>query len=160
MNAFRLRLSKSTAQVEVALVKLSKKGEYAMRAAIELAHHGDAPLATGRIADAQRIPKKFLEQILLAMKAAGLVTSRAGPRGGYVLALPAQEVTVGRVLSSVGEPISRRAAASGARRRSQLDLVLEDIHRLIRARLDGVTLQQLAGNGIAQQEIEELMWYI
>lgn len=143
-------------------MKLSKKGEYALRAAVELARNGEQPLATGRIAVAQRIPKKFLEQILLAMKAAGLATSRAGPHGGYLLAKPPEQVTVGTVLSSVGEPISRSSGrGSGfSKKRTQIDLVLEDIHRLVRARLDGLTLQQLAADGVARDEIEALMWYI
>ena len=65
-------------------MKLTKKGEYALRAMIALEHgHGQA-LTITQIADAQQIPKKFLEQILLALKAHGLVTSKAGPKGGGI----------------------------------------------------------------------------
>jgi Rrf2 family protein len=75
-------------------VRVSAKADYALRAAIELAAHelGDdgRPLKGERIAQAQEIPLKFLENILVELRNAGIVTSRRGAEGGYLLARPAR----------------------------------------------------------------------
>ena len=72
-------------------MRVSAKADYAVRAAIELAANGSdssSPLKGERIADAQGIPLKFLENILVDLRHAGLVNSRRGPDGGYWLARP------------------------------------------------------------------------
>ena len=76
-------------------MRVSAKADYAVRAAIELAANGgdsSSPLKGERIADAQGIPLKFLENILVDLRVAGLVNSRRGPDGGYWLAQPAGDV--------------------------------------------------------------------
>ena len=71
-------------------MRVSAKADYAIRAAAELAATDPAvPLKAERIADAQGIPIKFLETILLELKHAGVVRSQRGPDGGYALARPA-----------------------------------------------------------------------
>ncbi|MBI2907298.1 MAG: Rrf2 family transcriptional regulator [Chloroflexi bacterium] len=80
-------------------MKLSTKGEYAMRALLDLALHGDEGLVqTSDIADRTDIPVKYLEQIMLSLKSAGMLTSKRGIGGGYALARPAEEISVGDVL--------------------------------------------------------------
>jgi Rrf2 family protein len=145
-------------------MRLTKKGEYALRASMALARTTGEPSRTANIAATQKIPKKFLEQILLALKAAGLVNSKAGPKGGYFLAKPPDAVTVGQVLAAVEEPLSRqlyrRRTSRGNGRRTQLEELLDDIRRHIRSRLEGVTLRQLTSEEVPPDEVEALMWYI
>ena len=70
-------------------MRTTAKADYAVRAAVELATAGDEPVPAERIADAQDIPVNFLENILLDLRRAGIVDSRRGAGGGYLLARPA-----------------------------------------------------------------------
>lgn len=86
---------------------ISQKAKYAMRALLVLARSGPGhTLMIGEIAAEQKIPKKFLEQILLELKAGSLVQSRRGRMGGYELIRPAEEVTFGEVLRLIDGPIA------------------------------------------------------
>lgn len=86
---------------------ISQKAKYALRALIALAREvpGDS-LMISEIADSQNIPKKFLEQILLDLKHHGVVMSRRGKAGGYLLLKPASEITFGEVLRIIDGPIA------------------------------------------------------
>lgn len=142
-------------------MKLSMKANYAVRAAIALAANGS--MTTGRIAAAQHIPKKFLEQILLAMKAAGLVGSKAGPKGGYELSRPADTITLGEILRAVEEPLTvgrTRQAEDGSNGSSAVERTLEEIRNFIRNKLDEVSLRELSAGSTDRKQVEELMWYI
>ena len=86
---------------------LSSRARYATRALLDLSlHENEGPVQGHDIAERQNIPIKFLEQILLALKRAGFVQSRKGPGGGYFLARPAAEITLGAVVRSVDGPIA------------------------------------------------------
>jgi Rrf2 family protein len=89
-------------------VRVSAKTDYAVRAAAELAAAADAgrPLKRGQIADAQQIPSKFLETILLELKHAGLIKSQRGAGGGYSLARPAADISVAEVIRAVEGPLA------------------------------------------------------
>ena len=93
-------------------VRVSSKGDYACRALLSLALHtsGDGPVAgptsVRDIAERTAIPQPYLEQILLSLKGAGLVRSKRGVGGGYVLARPASEIRLSEILSAVDGPIS------------------------------------------------------
>jgi Rrf2 family protein len=87
-------------------LRVSAKADYAVRAAIELAVAGDGPVKGERIAQAQDIPLKFLENILLELRHAGLVRSQRGAEGGYWLARPPEEITLAEVIRSVEGPIA------------------------------------------------------
>lgn len=94
-------------------MKLSKKGEYGLRALIELtARYGQAPLQRHEIARKQRIPLEFLEQILLRLKSAGLLASRRGSRGGYTLIKPPHRITLGDVIRTLDGPLAPIGCAS------------------------------------------------
>ena len=85
---------------------MSTRGDYAARALLSLALHGDgAPTSVRDIAERTGLPQPYLEQILLALKGAGLVRSKRGVGGGYVLARPPAEITLGEVVSAVDGPI-------------------------------------------------------
>src|SRR6478672_629425 len=80
----------------------SVKGDYALQAILDLAmHHQGVPVKIADIARRQKIPQKFLELILAGLKQGGFVQSRRGAEGGYLLARPADSITVGEVLRFV-----------------------------------------------------------
>jgi Rrf2 family protein len=87
-------------------VRLTAKADYAIRASAELAAAGDGHVKAERIAQAQAIPLKFLENILLDLKHAGLVHSQRGAEGGYWLARPADEISLADVIRAVEGPLA------------------------------------------------------
>src|SRR5437762_6797818 len=87
-------------------MRVSAKADYALRAVIELAASADGPVKGERIAQAQEIPLKFLENILGDLRYAGIVRSQRGVEGGYWLARPAEEITVAEVVRAVEGPIA------------------------------------------------------
>src|SRR5215207_2318435 len=89
-------------------VRVSSKGDYACPALLSLALHEDerGPISVRDIAERTGIPQPYLEQILLALKGAGLVKSKRGVGGGYVLARPPDEIRLSEVLAAVDGPIS------------------------------------------------------
>ena len=93
-------------------VRISAKADYAIRATVELAAAGDGPLKGDRIAQAQSIPIKFLENIMVDLRNAGLVRSQRGADGGYWLARAAGEITLADVIRAVEGPL---ASVRGAR---------------------------------------------
>jgi Rrf2 family transcriptional regulator, iron-sulfur cluster assembly transcription factor len=88
-------------------MKVSTRGDYAARALLSLALHGlDRPTSVKEIAERTALPQPYLEQILLAAKGAGLVRSKRGVGGGYVLARPPEEITLAEILSAVEGPLA------------------------------------------------------
>ena len=91
-------------------MKVSTRGDYASRALLSLAlhadTHGDGPTAVRDIAERTGLPQPYLEQILLALKGAGLVRSKRGVGGGYVLARSPGEITLSQIVSAVDGPIA------------------------------------------------------
>src|SRR5271154_283517 len=80
-------------------MRVSKKTDYALRALFTLVDHfGGAPIPIRELARRNDVPKKFLEQIMLQLKAQGWVSSEAGIRGGYVLSKSPEKITMGEVV--------------------------------------------------------------
>jgi Rrf2 family protein len=80
-------------------MRVSKKTDYALRALFTLVDHfGGVPISIRELARRNDIPKRFLEQIMLELKAQGWVTSVAGARGGYVLGKKPGNITMGEVV--------------------------------------------------------------
>ena len=131
-------------------MRVSAKTDYALRAAFELARAaGDRPVKAERIAAAQGIPLRFLENILGELRHHGVVESRRGAEGGYLLAEPADELTLADVVRAVDGPL---ANISG-RRPDALEYpegteVLRDVWVAVRSSLrevlEGTTLADLA----------------
>jgi Rrf2 family protein len=80
--------------------------DYALRAALELAAAGGGPTKGEQIAQAQDIPLKFLENILLELRHGGLVQSQRGSEGGYWLARPPEEIKLADVIRAVEGPLA------------------------------------------------------
>lgn len=87
-------------------MRISAKADYAVRAAIELARKEGGPTKGPAIATAQSIPLKFLENILIDLRHAGLVRSQRGAEGGYWLAKPAAEISIADVIRAVEGPLA------------------------------------------------------
>lgn len=92
----------------VAIVRISTRGDYACRALLSLALHADegGPTSVRDIAERTGLPQPYLEQILLALKGAGLVRSKRGVGGGYILARPPDEILLSEIVSAVEGPIT------------------------------------------------------
>ena len=87
-------------------MRVSTRGDYASRALLSLAlHDAGAPTAVRDIAERTALPQPYLEQILLTLKGAGLVRSKRGVGGGYVLARDPSEITLAEIVSAVDGPI-------------------------------------------------------
>ena len=90
-------------------MKLSKKGEYALRSLIDLgiaAEVGRELVQVTELSDKELIPAKFLEQIMQELKTAGFVISQRGKFGGYRLSRPASEITIGAVVRFIDGPLA------------------------------------------------------
>ena len=90
-------------------MKLSKKGEYALRSLINLgiaAEVGRSLVQVSELAENEQLPVKFLEQILQALKDAGLIVSARGKFGGYRLAKPTKQITMGEVVRLIDGPLA------------------------------------------------------
>jgi Rrf2 family protein len=90
-------------------VKLSKRGEYALRSLINLgiaAEVGRTLVQVSELAENEQLPVKFLEQIMQALKDAGYISSARGKFGGYRLAKPAKNITIGEVIRVIDGPLA------------------------------------------------------
>jgi Rrf2 family cysteine metabolism transcriptional repressor len=88
-------------------MKLSKRGEYGLRALQDLTvHHGGGPIPNKDLAERNNIPPKFLEQILLTLKHGQIIRSQKGPRGGYYLARSPEEITLAEVVRLLDGPLA------------------------------------------------------
>jgi Rrf2 family protein len=90
-------------------VKLSKRGEYALRSLINLgiaAEVGRTLVQVSELAENEQLPVKFLEQIMQALKDAGYISSARGKFGGYRLAKPAKKITIGEVIRVIDGPLA------------------------------------------------------
>jgi Rrf2 family protein len=87
-------------------VNLSRKCQYAIRAILELAkHYGEGPVAISQIAANQAIPQRFLENILNELRPTGLIESRRGIQGGYLLARDPATISVGEIIRLIEGPL-------------------------------------------------------
>ena len=137
-------------------MRVSAKTDYALRATVELAaEEGGPPVKGERLATSQAIPLRFLENILLQLRYAGLIESRRGAEGGYRLARPAAEISLADVIRAIDGPL---AGVSGARPET-LDFKgrsepLRDVWVAVRASLRGV-LENVTLADVASGELPE-----
>jgi Rrf2 family protein len=138
-------------------MRVTAKVDYAVRAGAELAAaSGEGPVKGERIAQSQQIPLKFLENILLELKHAGLVQSQRGAEGGYWLAAPADEISLADVIRAVEGPIANvrgerpeQVAYAGAA--EPLREVWIAVRGNLRAVLENVTLADVAAGNLPDE---------
>lgn len=140
-------------------MKLSAKTEYACLAVLQMARDYETgePLQIRRIADEQGIPSRFLVQILLQLKGAGLVASTRGAAGGYRLARPPAKISLAEVIDVI-EGNSRPETNAGKRTPlvGALLGICRDLDLALRDRLEDTSLADLAERAAKR----EPMWYI
>ncbi|WP_422927104.1 RrF2 family transcriptional regulator [Singulisphaera sp. PoT] len=135
-------------------MKISAKAEYACLAVIALAQRqpDDPPLRVRQIAESHTIPERYLVQILIQLKGAGLVFSTRGAAGGYRLARSAEEISLREVLAAIdgpGEP-PRETVEPAAR---ALASVWEMVRAAEKAVLEQTSIAHLAGRTTPQDWI-------
>jgi Rrf2 family transcriptional regulator, cysteine metabolism repressor len=126
-------------------MKISAKAEYACLAVLALARKGpdDPPVRIREISAAHSIPERYLVQILLQLKGAGLVMSTRGAAGGYRLARPAASISLGEVLTAIDGP--ETPARTPLKPAAQvLAAVWAHVRAAERAVLDETSIAQLA----------------
>jgi len=126
-------------------MKVSTRGDYAARALLSLAlHESERPTSVKEIAERTTLPQPYLEQILLQVKGAGIVRSKRGVGGGYVLARPPAEITLAEIVSAVEGPLTSPAEPHD---HCEGHCVLQDIWGCVseetRHLLEGFTLADL-----------------
>jgi Rrf2 family protein len=133
---------------------LSARGKYGLKAMIHLAEQqGAGGIQGATIAETQRIPKKFLDTILLELKNNGLVHSKKGKGGGYSLARPANKISAGQIIRILDGPLAAIACASQSAYRPcndcvdeatcQVRLVMAQVSRATAEILDNTTLDSM-----------------
>lgn len=133
-------------------MKLTSRSEYALLALVHLARHeaeGYVPVQS--IAEAQGIPARFLEQILLALKRARYVRSLKGQHGGYCLARPADRITLAEVIRSIDGALAPTESVSKyfyettpIEKERKLLRVFREIRDLVSGRLEGTTIADVS----------------
>ncbi|MDQ3408076.1 MAG: Rrf2 family transcriptional regulator [Chloroflexota bacterium] len=94
-------------------VHFSTRGEYGVRLMVELArHHGGGPVSISELADHEALPRPYLEQLVVSLRGAGLVTSTRGARGGYQLSRDPETIRMSEVLRALEGPIAPMICAS------------------------------------------------
>lgn len=137
-------------------------------AAVDLAmHSGVVPVQAKSIAKRQGIPARFLEQVLHAMKKAGLVSSQRGAQGGYVLSKKPTELSVAQVLEALDGPLLTSVGSNGRppyQRMTKSELLLakvwERVHEAERDVLEAITIDELAGKQRILDQQRTLMYHI
>lgn len=132
---------------------LSKGALYGLKAVLALGRAGgDAPVRIADLAAAERIPRKFLERILLRLQRHGVLRSKVGVGGGYALARPADLITIGEIVRLLDGPLApvpcvsqtayRRCAECADELTCGIRLVMKDARDAIAAVLDRTTVRE------------------
>ncbi len=134
-------------------MKISAKDEYACSAVLELSlnYDPDSPIRVQDIATSQHIPAKFLFQIMQLLKRVDIVRSKRGTDGGYVLARPPEEITIGDVIQSISGPFVQLSCLESGKFDDDCDRestchfkpVWAEVDRAIGSVLNGVTFADL-----------------
>lgn len=140
-------------------MRMTVKSEYGVLALIDLAcHYGEGPVSAREVASRQHIPGKFLEQLFVSLRKAGLVSARRGPHGGFVLDRAPRDITVLDVVEALEGPlrptVCRAEEAGGCDRSGHCAAgnVWERATSAVRAVLEKTTLADLAATQTRMDE--------
>ena len=146
-------------------MKISSKGEYGLRALIDLAqHYGKDPVTSADIAARQQIPEAYLNHLLITLHKAGLVRSVRGPKGGHVLARSPASITLTEAVIALEGGFSLVQAMNGAPPNDEpLEVaILNDVWRQVETAIEqvlaSVTLEDLCQLKLAREQ--RIMYYI
>jgi Rrf2 family protein len=135
-------------------------------AAVDLAMQGgSAPIQAKTIARRQGIPARFLEQVLHAMKKAGLISSLRGAQGGYVLSKKPSDVSIAEILEALEGPFLRMTELNGrphlpTKSEALLAKVWDQVYEAERHVLEAITVEDLAGQQRQIEQQRSLMYHI
>jgi len=132
-------------------MKLSIKTIYGIQALFELAQHPDEELKSAQVAGAQKIPSRFLEQILNALKKSKLVKSQRGNKGGYILAKPVKEISLLNIIEALEGQISFAVQSIDD---TAIKSVLKGIEKELAEKMGRITLDYLLNEKIKQDSVE------
>jgi len=146
-------------------LRLSTKGKYGVKALFELAmHQGAGPVSLKTIAERQGLSEHYLEQLAAPLRRAGLITAMRGAQGGYMLARPASQITVGDVIRVLEGPVGFTDCATEGEpdpdcaANCPVHGVWERVTEAIVKVIDSITLQDLVDQALAEQD--NLMYHI
>ena len=133
---------------------ISKKTKYALKALQYLAQNEKkGPILISELAEKERIPKKFLEAILLELNKKGILQSKKGKRGGYSLAKPPEQITMGQVIRILEGPLAPLPCVSQTaymkceecvdEQTCGIRLVMQEVRNATASILDGTTLRDV-----------------
>ncbi len=133
---------------------LTKKGKYGLKAMVHLAQHpSEEFVGVLQIAEAQNIPKKFLDAIMAELRNAGFVQSKKGKGGGYKLAMAASDIAVGDIIRTIDGPLALIPCASksryfpcddcGEEAACAVKLIMQQAQQALSKVLDGCSLAQM-----------------
>jgi Rrf2 family protein len=137
-------------------VHISARADYAVRACLELAKRPDQQLSAEAVAMYADLPGKFLEAILVELRRAGIVRTQRGPKGGCLLARPAETITIAEVVEAIDDTLGtvRGEAPDNLHypdSAAALQVLWISLAKDIRLRLSGVTLHDLTQDGVVHQ---------
>jgi Rrf2 family transcriptional regulator, cysteine metabolism repressor len=148
-------------------MRISAKGEYAIRALLDLAvHHGEGLVPIQEVARRQGIPQRYLEQVLLLLKRAGLLESKRGSAGGYQLVRPPAAISVGEVLRAIEgrvtalEVAGRQPGKASEAASADLAPLWREIAGAVAAVIDRTTFGDLAERVKARRSPERTVYHI
>ncbi|HEY9908505.1 MAG TPA: Rrf2 family transcriptional regulator [Thermosynechococcaceae cyanobacterium] len=145
-------------------MEISCKNEYALSALIELAAHYSSgePLQIRQISAQQKIPDRYLEQLLATLRRCGLVRSQRGAKGGYVLAREPRKINLLEVMTcldgSDAQPTDRNSAPKTIES-AVIHEIWQETHEVVNAVLQRYTLQDLCDKRDARKQLD-IMYYI
>ena len=151
-------------------MKLTKRGEYGLKALLALAMvHGQRTLSLREISVHEKLPVKFLEQIMIIMKRGGFVQSVKGKHGGYSLSRAPQAITVGEVVRAIDGPLAPIETTEKIRHHIQKDdhhpglyAILLDVRNAISEVLDHKSLADICSRSLelARSRPKKQMYFI
>jgi len=146
-------------------MRITQQVQYAIYGLFDLAYHGESrPIRIREVSQRQGIPPRYLEQIFQRLRRAGLVASKRGPGGGYVLAKSGDGIALPEIIEAVQGEMLRLSGSDASEKAEKPEFVWD----LVRARLEdslvGCTLGELcreaAQRGVKRAENEPAMYYI
>ena len=125
-------------------MNISKKAEYAIRAVISIARHANNnPLQISEISKIESIPIKFLEQILLTLKNNGILNSKRGANGGYLLAKSKDDISIGMILDIIDGPFDPVGIHSGNHLSAGLEKCFDHMIEIVNEHLNQFTIKDI-----------------